>query len=335
MMKDDNLTDILSSCLDAIEHGERTVEECLALYPEHRSELQALFSTVAAIREGADFVPRPGFRQASRARLLQKLGPRKRAATWQSVRYRRQKTRLVLLKPLAFLRTFVLILLAVFLIGSGTVYASSDALPGDFLYPLKLSTENVRLFVSSDTENLSLTVEFVRIRVEEIGALIENGREENLPLAVDLLSNRINAATESLSVAAREDPERAAQAALILEKALSVHTEVLALQLQRVPEQAKPAIERAIQVSSKGREYVQDMFENELPTGGPPKETPAPDKTKPGGGPPEDVPGPGGSPSDDEPADSSSEPTATHPGSGPPDGVPGPPTWAPGDRPWP
>lgn len=329
----DKLTDILASCLDSIEQGERTIEECLALYPEHRNDLEPLLSTVATIRERADFAPRPGFRQASRARLLKNLRTRRLAASWKPVRHAGRKAHPIFSKGLSLVWTTMLVLLATFLIGGGTVYASSDALPGDFLYPVKLSTEDVRLLVSNDADNVSLAMEFVQIRMEEIRVLIESGREGDLYLAADLLSNRITVATESLAAVAEDDPERAAQAAFMLEQALSVHTEVLISQLGTVPDQAKPAIERAILASSKGQAVVQNLFENELPGGGPPEEIPDPGKNPPGGGPPDGVPDSGGNPSGGGRPDEIPDPAATPPGGGPPDGVPGPPTWVPGGRP--
>jgi hypothetical protein len=332
-MMRDKLTDILASCLDSIEQGERTIEECLALYPEHRNDLEPLLSTVATIRERADFAPRSGFRQASRARLLKNLRTRRLATSWKPVRRVGRKAHPIFSKGLSLVWTTMLVLLATFLIGGGTVYASSDALPGDFLYPVKLSTEDVRLLVSNDADDVSLAMEFVQIRMEEIQVLIESGREGDLYLAVDLLSDRIAVATESLAAVAEDDPERAAQAAFMLEQALSVHTEVLISQLGTVPDRAKPAIERAILASSKGQAVVQNLFENELPGGGPPEEKPDPGKNPPGGGPPEGVPDSGGNPSGGGRPDEIPDPAATHPGGGPPDGVPGPPTWVPGGRP--
>lgn len=326
-----DLTDILASCLDSVEQGERTVEECLSLYPEHRNDLEPLLRTTAIIRERANFEPRPGFRRASRARLLGRLGPRHSAMSRKSIRHERQQFHPVFSKRLAVLWATILVL-AVSLIGGGTVYASGDALPGDILYTVKLSTEDARLFFSNDTEGVSLAIEFVQIRMEEIRALIESDREKDLDLAVDLLSNRITGATEALATAVQNDPEGATQQAAVLEQALSVHTEVLTSQLGNIPDQAKPAIERAILASSHGQEIVQNMFEDDIPGGGPPEGIPGPGKNPPGGGPPggndPGGPSPGGGPPDGTPGSAASPPSG-----GPPDGVGGPPTGVPNDKP--
>lgn len=329
----DSLTDILASCLDSIEQGERTVEECLSFYSEQRKDLEALLRTVATIRERADFTPRPGFRQASRTRLLRNLSARGRTVPWRPVRQVRLKDQLILPKRWGLFRAMLLVLLAISLIGGGTVYAAGDALPGDMLYPLKLSTEDVRLFVSDDDEDVSLAIEFAQTRMEEMQALIDSGREEDLDLAANQLSNRIAFAAESLAAVAEDDPERAAQAALVLERALSIHTDVLTSHLETIPDQAKPAIERAIQASSRGKEVVQDLFKDGLPADGPPDGSSGPGKDPPRGGPAEDAPGPEKKPSGGGPPDGGPNSAGPPPGGGPPDGVPGPPDWVPGDRP--
>jgi hypothetical protein len=169
--------------------------------------------------------------------------------------------------------------------------------------------------------------------MEEMQALIDSGREEDLDLAANQLSNRIAFAAESLAAVAEDDPERAAQAALVLERALSIHTDVLTSHLETIPDQAKPAIERAIQASSRGKEVVQDLFKDGLPADGPPDGSSGPGKDPPRGGPAEDAPGPEKKPSGGGPPDGGPNSAGPPPGGGPPDGVPGPPDWVPGDRP--
>lgn len=322
-----NLTDILASCLDSMERGERTVEECLALYPEYRQDLESLLSTAASVRERADYAPRPGFRQASRRRLVERLASRQPGVVRQSGWHTVPGT-----KRFAFLWTAIFVLV-ISLLGGGTVYASNEALPGDALYPVKLSIEDARLWISDDAGDVLLAAGFAQSRVEEIQSLIESGREEDLSLAAELFSERVAVVTRALAAVARENPEHAEQLSSSVEQALSIHTQVLAARLQTVPDQAKPALERAILASSTGQEVVESLFEDESPSGGPPEELPGPPATQPGGGPPEGVPQPaatqpGGGPPEEKPG-----PPATQPGGGPPEGVPGPPTDRPGGRP--
>lgn len=338
-MTGNDLSDILASCLDSMERGERSLEECLALYPEHRSELQALLKTIGMIREQADFTPRPGYRAASRARLIRRLPARPSAAVGKTIGRTRQNAYPVFSRRLVFFWASILVLV-VSLATGGTVSASSEALPGDALYPVKRSVEEARLWISDDAGEVLLSVEFMQVRVEEIQALIDSQRDEDLPLAVDLLTKNIADSTEALAALAEDDPERAAQLSFLLEERLSRHTQALTSQLGMVPGQARPAIENAISASNHGREIVQRLFENNIPGGGPPDGLPGPQATQPGGGPPDDIPGPestqpGGGPPDEIPGPASTPHGGSPPdelpgsastphGGGPPDGVPGP-----------
>ena len=342
-MTRNDLADILASCLDSIERGERTFEECLALYPEHRADLEMLLGTVAAIQERADFQPRPSFRLASRKRLLRRLPPRQTEFGRRPSAPTTRNPRLIQ-RRLVMVWTSLLILI-VSLLGGGAAYAAGEALPGDSLFPVKRLMEETRLWMSDDAGDVLLFAQFAQVRVAEIQALAEAHREEDLILAVNLLGEEIAASTQSLASLAQEDPERARELSQLLEEKFSIHADVLTSRLDSVPEQARPAIEHAIRESNQGRQTIEDLFEDERPGGGPPDgvpaadpaptavdlpgEEPAPVSTPRGNGPPDDVPGhpstqPGGGPP--------GNPTG-RPGGGPPDGTAGPPGGVPGNRP--
>jgi hypothetical protein len=68
-----------------------------------------------------------------------------------------------------------------FMGGSGLVNASASALPGENLYPVKLTWENVRIFLAfneGSRETLKRTFEDERLR--EVAKLLEKGRQETI-----------------------------------------------------------------------------------------------------------------------------------------------------------
>ncbi len=316
-MMPENLHDVLASCLEAIEQGQSTVETCLERYPEHRQALEALLLTALAVREEADFALRPGFRQASRARLLARLEPQQQARPFAAG----QKASNWRFRAIAIPFSLVLLLVIV-LSGVGTAYAATSALPGENLYPVKLAVEDTRLWMADDNQDVLLNIEFMQTRMAEIQALIETDRQDDLALVEGPYNKRINAAAQSLALVAQDDTEQAAELALLLDETLLVHTETLRSLLETVPEQARPAIEHAMQSSSTGQDVIRDLFGDGAPGGRPPfndapEHTPAPPGNLPGDGAPGETPAP--------PADL--------PGGGPPAWVtPGPPS-APGGRP--
>lgn len=63
---------ILARCLDDIEQGRRTVDDCLAAYPEHREELSELLGLVTEMKALPPVLPSAAFQAAAAARLLGK-----------------------------------------------------------------------------------------------------------------------------------------------------------------------------------------------------------------------------------------------------------------------
>ena len=338
-MKDD-LADILASYLESMERGESSPEELLALHPEHRSELESLLRTAIDIKDRADFAPRPSFRLSSRTRLFRIL---ETAQKPQSAARESKPLRIPKFSKKLVMSWAILLVLVVSMISGGTVYASSEALPGDTLHPVKLFIEDARLFISDDAGKASLAVEYVDVRVQEIQALAAaNGKDNALNLAVSLFDGKVTAANAALTALAKSDPERAAQLAIQFENALSRHTEALISQLASIPDEAKPAIERAIQASSTGRQTIQNLFETGSP-GGPPEGVPPPFVTQPADVPPDSLPAPSlnppagtpgpATPPPGGPPENIPGPPKTPPGGGPPDHAPGPPPSVPGNKP--
>lgn len=330
-MKTERLANVLASCLDSIERGERTPEECLALYPEYRDELDKLFRSLAMVREGANFAPRPGFHHFSRARLMRRLDARTSRQNRQQIGDWVQSIRTGFSRNIV-VRWAIFLVLIISMFGSGTVYASQFTLPGDALYPVKLSVERMRLSISDDPQKVLLAIEFIQKRVEEIRTLIAQQREDALPLGVSLLANHIVTATEAMTSVAQEDPPLAASLALQLERALLLQTEALTQQLGMASNEAKPSIEKAILASQEGQEAVKNILLDALPPASAPPQavdTPADNRSTPTASPPTEKTEspPQGQPPDQRPA------SVTPPAGGPPKEVPGPPSSPPGSRP--
>jgi hypothetical protein len=168
----------------------------------------------------------------------------------------------------------------------GVAFAAHGTLPGDSLYPVKLSLEDTQLWLADEPARVELATQFAQRRIEEMQTLIEASRERDLPIAAQNFSTRIEYATNTLTAIIAQDPERAAQLSLALEATLTQHQQMLTERLQIVPDPAKPAIQRAIEASSRGQQALEDLFgDSKHP--GPPAEKP---ETPPAGGPPDKRP---------------------------------------------
>ncbi|MFT3890651.1 MAG: hypothetical protein QM730_03380 [Anaerolineales bacterium] len=146
-----NVDDVLEQCLTDILTGASTLEECLARYPEHATQLEPLLQTAARVEMGARVRPSPAFRARARAKLTMHM---------QAYPHRRVGSRF----PFGRLVTaLVTILLTLFV--TGTVYAQG-VLPGDPFYPWKLTSERAWRLISSDTVKTDL--EIANRRIDEM-----------------------------------------------------------------------------------------------------------------------------------------------------------------------
>lgn len=176
---------VLDECLDRIISRGDSVEQCLERYPDHAAELEPLLATALSASEIRSVEPRREFRQAARGRLLSRVVEKREAqARWRVPRLSWGHRWTVVLT----------LVLAVLVMGAGTVGASSGSLPGDPLYTVKTGAEKVQAFFTfGEQAKAELYARFAERRTNEIVALAENSRA--IPeSALSVLSSQTNRA---------------------------------------------------------------------------------------------------------------------------------------------
>mgnify|MGYP001049923816 CR=1 FL=1 len=177
-MKKRRLEDILDECLENILKGEN-IEDCLSAYPEQASELEPLLKTSLALRQRSSAIqPRPEFRVKAHSRLQAEF------------RRSREKVRIPIWhKKWAVAAVTVLVML---FCGVGTTVASTNALPDEPLYSVKLATEQVRLTLAfSDVDKTRLHIYFAERRAAEIVDMASQGESEQIPELVERLNKHL------------------------------------------------------------------------------------------------------------------------------------------------
>jgi len=184
MIKSKRRITILSECIDHLLEGE-SVSACLERYQAHREEIEPLLTVVAVARE-ADAVP-PRLPEAvaeAKADFLAAAASarlnRGRAAARQRSRPRLRLPRVswapVTHAP-AWATVAVATLLVLALLTGSTVAASVRSLPGDVLYPVKLTVERVQLSLVRDHEaKEALQEHFEERHREEAQEVVTRGR---------------------------------------------------------------------------------------------------------------------------------------------------------------
>lgn len=205
-----SLDSVLDTCLHDIQAGRTTVDECLAKYPETANELEPLLRMAEQLMAAPAVEPSPHFVRSTRARLLNLTPPetapltvpldwglRRRLsdllAAWQTWRWRR-----VFVGALA-------VLIAVVLIGGGTVAASAESLPDHPLYPVKRVVESARLLLAVSPESKAiLHVEFAGRRLNEAMAVAQKGQADQAKDLIQEYNSELLSALVTLEEAAAQ-----------------------------------------------------------------------------------------------------------------------------------
>jgi hypothetical protein len=158
--------DALEYCLQALEDG-ADLQAVLARYPDLADELRPLLVTASQARAMAVPVPEASQQamRLGRQRLMQRAAQMRPAA---------RPALMPRLQRFAFSLGLALIFL---MSGTGLVRASSSTLPGDELYPVKRTWEDVRLlFVFTPGHREALEGEYDQERLQEVSQVLQKGR---------------------------------------------------------------------------------------------------------------------------------------------------------------
>jgi Domain of unknown function (DUF5667) len=189
-------TDILELCLQAIEQGNATVDQCAARYPEIAGLGEMLHVAIAARN-----IPRPVMSLVAKKALEQQL-----IATMSKSRQpqprRSQPIRQWLRVPVTLAAMLVLLLGT----GLGLTRAAENTIPGDALYGVKRVSEQVNLFFADAPARPAVLTHIAESRLTEMSALATQGRSIDAGLMIDTV--------HSLNAAADAQPDPVKRAAL-------------------------------------------------------------------------------------------------------------------------
>jgi hypothetical protein len=182
MKKDREFENILDECLDNMLRG-KSIEQCLADYPDHAAALEPMLRTAFRAKMATNIRPRPEFKDRARHQFQ---------AAIREMDVKPVPTRRGFFPSLKPAWIALAALVAIVIAGGGTVYAAGNALPDSPLYPIKMATEQVRLFLTpSDIGKAELYAEFADKRVEEIIKMADKGEVELVHKATDRLNEQL------------------------------------------------------------------------------------------------------------------------------------------------
>jgi inorganic triphosphatase YgiF len=134
----------------------------------------------------------------------------------------------------------------------GTAYAAQDSLPGDALYPVKLGLERMAMMLrGDDVTRAERGLNFADKRVREMVTLTEEGRPDDLNLTVEKYCYALNMSMTRMEEQIGKGGPRAGDIAGMVAEATAQHLSILDGLYDIVPDEAKPAIQRAMEEAQK------------------------------------------------------------------------------------
>ncbi len=170
-----NLYDILEVCLQELEDGAE-LEAVLSRYPQDvAEELRPILKASISARKMSVAAPSEDAVRRGRAKLMQ------RAAQLREEKAPSRKRVIPIFQRLAISFSLTALFLAS---GTSLVGASSTALPGENLYSVKRTWEDLRLFFTFNSDRREmLESEFESERLDEVNELLAEGRHETIQFA--------------------------------------------------------------------------------------------------------------------------------------------------------
>ncbi len=187
MNQNDRFDDILNECLDRILRGE-TVDQCLQSYPEQAGELEPLLRTALAAKTASHIQPRPEFRARARYEFQSALRD-------MEARKSRRRSFLNWHWQWQWQSGWAIAMIAVLVIviaGGSTVAASRNSMPDEFLYPVKITAENVQLALTpSEVGKAELNARYAEKRAEEIVYMVAQDNPQDVQAVAQLMNDNL------------------------------------------------------------------------------------------------------------------------------------------------
>jgi hypothetical protein len=152
-------------------------------------------------------------------------------------------------KEVEMKRTAIILVIVVALSGlGGTVYAAQDSLPGDTLYSVKLGIEDATMMLGGDdVARAERALNFATKRVREMLTLTERERLGDLGVSADKYCCAMNMSLVRTEAVLGNGGSGADNITQLMAEAMAQHVPVLDGVYNVTPDEAKPAMTRAME----------------------------------------------------------------------------------------
>ena len=183
-MKKMDISWILDQCAIMIVDEGMSLVDCLERYPDEWDEILPLLYTARRLQAVSNITASADLRQGGLATLRAHAAahPHPKATVMTDISRRGEKTHQGRFSWNVALVSFLLVV--ILLVGGANV-AAAAALPGNWLYPLKLAQETARVWIVPDeSERLRLRLAWADRRLEEAQTRLDQGRSHDTQQAL-------------------------------------------------------------------------------------------------------------------------------------------------------
>jgi len=252
---------IFNICLEKMEEG-IPLDKILMEYPDQRGELKELLTVARDIEN----IPLPQVREEAVASCLTKANmalESQRKLAWRAKLPKLQWPRLSYFQSPAWAKALAFVFIVI-LISWSTVSLSGDSIPGNLLYPVKLTTERVRFYLTTDPEGKAeLRLTYSEERMQELVRYLDEKGELN----TKVLKAMLDEAALTVDHISRLPKDKAMVCCLKLEHLCAYHKDVLASLKSRVPSSQRQELDNAIQACHHRMDWMGKVIRNEVPIG--------------------------------------------------------------------
>ncbi len=274
---------VIDECLSRVQAGDETVQDCVQAYPELKDVLEPMLALALRVNETlAPEKPDEQYVRNAKLRILNRVKVSVTSNSSKSVQSRRAPRIDFRRRRWSTVIAGVVIAAMLFGSGIGLRQASASALPGDSLYPVKRAGEEIQLAFSFSTDgDMALLYDFAESRLEEAQTLSEEGRYDDLGIALDGFEDAMGMLEE---IAQEGEIGNGNIDLAKIQAKHEEHIQVLERVREQVPEHARAAIDHAIERSGRSQEVLKVIHEGGNPSDlapGQNKEKPEKDTNKP------------------------------------------------------
>ncbi len=265
------IEDIFEFCLAAIQQEGRSIEDCLAPYPDRRAELEPMLRTAVRL-EAARSLRAPIQFKGEALQRLQTLAaskPQTRKNFWGLIfpgfiHGKKNGSYSSTRSPsFAYLFAGLLVLIAI-LVGVGAVASSAQTLPGDFLYPVKLAQENVRLNLTANVlDQADLHMEYANHRMIEASALVALQRTTSLDQVLSDYNQHMQTELALISPGSSLTPGQQSDLAVKLLNNIPRSQTNLSAMISAAPSSSQNNLETALATSRKAYSQAVEVLNNQ------------------------------------------------------------------------